>query len=66
VPVYEFDGKRPKLHPSVWLAPGSQVVGDVEVGEDSSVWFNTVIRGDVEQVRIGARTTGAASSGGRS
>jgi carbonic anhydrase/acetyltransferase-like protein (isoleucine patch superfamily) len=56
VPVFEIDGKRPKVHPSVWLAPGSQVIGDVEIGEGSSVWFNSVIRGDVERVRIGART----------
>jgi carbonic anhydrase/acetyltransferase-like protein (isoleucine patch superfamily) len=56
VPVYEINGKRPRIHPSVWLAPGSQVVGDVEIGENSSVWFNSVVRGDVERVQIGART----------
>jgi len=56
MPVYEIDGKKPRLHPSVWLAPGAQVVGDVEIGESSSVWFNSVIRGDVERVQIGART----------
>jgi carbonic anhydrase/acetyltransferase-like protein (isoleucine patch superfamily) len=56
VAVYEIDGKRPKVHPTVWLAPGARVVGDVEIGADSSVWFNSVIRGDVERVRIGART----------
>ena len=56
MPVYEIDGKRPKIHPSVWLAPGSHVVGDVTIGEASSVWFNTVIRGDVERVSIGVRT----------
>ena len=54
--LHEIDGKRPRLHPSVWLAPGCQIVGDVEIGEASSVWFNSVIRGDVERVRIGART----------
>jgi carbonic anhydrase/acetyltransferase-like protein (isoleucine patch superfamily) len=56
VPVFEIDGKRPRIHPSVWLAPGSMIVGDVEIGQDSSVWFNCVIRGDVERVKIGART----------
>jgi carbonic anhydrase/acetyltransferase-like protein (isoleucine patch superfamily) len=56
MPVYEIDGKRPRIHPTVWLAPGAQVVGDVEIGESSSVWFNSVIRGDVERVHIGART----------
>lgn len=54
--VYELDGRRPRIDPSVLLAPGSRVVGDVEVGEGSSLWFNTVVRGDVERVRIGRRT----------
>lgn len=46
----------PELHETVWLAPGSVVVGDVEVGADSSVWYNAVVRGDSDAVRIGART----------
>ncbi|MEQ9496584.1 MAG: gamma carbonic anhydrase family protein [Deltaproteobacteria bacterium] len=46
----------PKLGSGVFLAPGSFVIGDVEIGEDSSVWFNTVIRGDVFPIRIGARS----------
>ncbi|MHA3722404.1 gamma carbonic anhydrase family protein [Leucobacter sp. HY1910] len=46
----------PRLHGTVWLAPGSVVVGDVEVGEGSSVWYNAVVRGDSDAVRIGART----------
>ena len=56
MPVFEIDAKRPKIHPSVWLAPGRQIVSDVEIGVYSSVWFNSVMRGDVERVRIGART----------
>jgi carbonic anhydrase/acetyltransferase-like protein (isoleucine patch superfamily) len=40
----------------VFLADGVQIVGDVEIGEDSSVWFNSVIRGDVHWIRIGKRT----------
>lgn len=54
--VYALGGKKPKIHASVVLCPGSRVVGDVEVGEGSSLWFNTVVRGDVERVRIGKRT----------
>jgi carbonic anhydrase/acetyltransferase-like protein (isoleucine patch superfamily) len=54
--VYEVKGKKPKIHESVLLAPGSRVVGDVEIGEASSLWFNTVIRGDVERVVVGKRT----------
>ena len=46
----------PKLHQSVWLAPGSFVVGNVEIGEDSSVWYNAVVRGDSDAIRIGKRT----------
>ena len=51
-----FRGVLPKLHPSVFVAEGAQIVGDVEIGEDSSVWFNSVVRGDVFHIRIGRRT----------
>lgn len=46
----------PKIHPSVFLAEGVKIVGDVEIGEFSSVWYNTVIRGDVHYVKIGEYT----------
>lgn len=46
----------PRIDPSAWVAPGAVVVGDVEIGADSSVWYGTVVRGDVHFVRIGART----------
>lgn len=46
----------PELHETVWLAPGSVVVGNVAIGADSSVWYNAVIRGDSNAVRIGARS----------
>jgi len=54
--LYQIEDRAPRIAPSVYLAPGCQVVGDVQVGEESSVWFNAVIRGDVQPVRIGART----------
>lgn len=54
--LYEVDDRRPRVPPDVYLAPGSQIVGDVEIGSGSSVWFNAVIRGDVQPVRIGAGT----------
>lgn len=44
------------LGANVYLAPGAVVIGDVEIGPDASVWFNAVVRGDVERIRIGART----------
>ena len=53
--ILPFDGKRPILAPGAWIAPGAVVIGDVEIGEDSSVWFGSVVRGDIHSIRIGAR-----------
>lgn len=44
------------LAEDVFIAPGARIVGDVEIGAGSSIWFNSVVRGDVNEVRIGART----------
>jgi carbonic anhydrase/acetyltransferase-like protein (isoleucine patch superfamily) len=49
-------GRAPRLHASVFVAENAVVVGDVEIGEGSSIWFGTVVRGDVNHVRVGART----------
>src|SRR5512141_914309 len=49
-------GITPRLHLSVFVAEGARIIGDVEIGEGSSVWFNAVIRGDILPVRIGRRT----------
>jgi carbonic anhydrase/acetyltransferase-like protein (isoleucine patch superfamily) len=54
--ILAYDGKAPRVAASAWLAPGTVVAGDVEIGDESSVWFQSVIRGDVNVVRIGART----------
>jgi len=54
--ILAYDGKAARIAASAYLAQGSIVTGDVEIGEESSVWFHTVIRGDVNFVRIGART----------
>lgn len=54
--IYQYKGATPKLHDSVFMAPGSFVIGDVEVGEDSSIWFGAIVRGDVNSIRIGSRT----------
>ncbi|EQA46691.1 transferase hexapeptide repeat protein [Leptospira broomii serovar Hurstbridge str. 5399] len=51
--VLEYLGKRPDIHDSVFLAPGSQIVGDVTIGKNSSIWFQTLVRGDVNYIRIG-------------
>lgn len=53
--LYELGDRAPSVDPTVYLAPGSQVVGDVRIGAGSSVWFNAVLRGDVQPVRIGER-----------
>lgn len=54
--ILAYDGRAPRLAATVFLADGSVVSGDVEIGEESSLWFGTVVRGDVNRVRIGART----------
>ncbi len=51
-----YEEKRPKIHPSVFIAPGAKIIGDVTIGEESSVWFNTVLRGDLDRIEVGART----------
>jgi carbonic anhydrase/acetyltransferase-like protein (isoleucine patch superfamily) len=54
--VGSFRGKTPVLGANVYIAPGAVVIGDVEIGPEASVWFNAVVRGDVERIRIGPRT----------
>lgn len=53
--ILPFEGKRPVLRDSVFVAPGAKVIGDVEIGADSGVWYGCVIRGDVNEIRIGER-----------
>ena len=54
--IYEFNGTFPKIHPTAFIAEQSIIVGDVEIGEHSSIWFYTVARGDVNFIRIGNKT----------
>lgn len=56
MPLHPFAGKVPKLDPTAWVAPGAQVIGDVEIATGASIWYNVVVRGDVMPVRIGARS----------
>jgi carbonic anhydrase/acetyltransferase-like protein (isoleucine patch superfamily) len=46
----------PKVAPSAWIAPGAYVIGDVSLGDESSVWYGAVLRGDTEPIQIGDRT----------
>ena len=49
-------GRFPRVHPSAFIDDSAQVIGDVEIGEESSVWMMVVIRGDVHRIRIGRRS----------
>jgi carbonic anhydrase/acetyltransferase-like protein (isoleucine patch superfamily) len=54
--IREFQGKKPRIKKPVFVAPSAEVIGDVEIGENSSVWFNSVLRGDEAPIRIGRNT----------
>ncbi|HYN45578.1 MAG TPA: gamma carbonic anhydrase family protein [Allosphingosinicella sp.] len=51
-----FNGRTPLIDPTAFVAPGAQLIGDVEIGPEASVWYNCVLRGDMNRIRIGART----------
>ena len=51
-----YRGQMPRVHPTAFIDDSAQVIGDVEIGEDSSVWMCVVIRGDVNRIRIGRRS----------
>ncbi|MCM3880846.1 MAG: gamma carbonic anhydrase family protein [Vicinamibacterales bacterium] len=51
-----FRAIHPKVNPTAYIDESAQVIGDVEIGDESSVWMNVVIRGDVNTIRIGHRT----------
>ena len=49
-------GRMPRVHPTAYIDDSAQVIGEVEIGEESSVWMSVVVRGDVNHIRIGRRT----------
>ncbi|MFC2947117.1 gamma carbonic anhydrase [Virgibacillus sediminis] len=53
--MYAYKGKEPSIHDTVFLAHDAMIIGDVTIDEYSSIWFKTVIRGDVAPTRIGKR-----------
>jgi carbonic anhydrase/acetyltransferase-like protein (isoleucine patch superfamily) len=55
--IRTYDGKTPHLGRGVFIAETAAVIGDVELGDESSIWYSTVVRGDVMPIRIGARTS---------
>jgi carbonic anhydrase/acetyltransferase-like protein (isoleucine patch superfamily) len=52
----EFEGKAPRIDPAAFVAPGARLIGDIEIGPEASVWYNCVLRGDMNRIRIGARS----------
>ncbi len=56
VNIIPIHGKMPKIHASAFVAPGCTIIGDVEIGAGSSIWYNCVLRADVFTIRIGERT----------
>ncbi|MEO0419223.1 MAG: gamma carbonic anhydrase family protein [Pseudomonadota bacterium] len=56
VHIIPIHGKTPKIHETAFIAPGCSIIGDVEIGAGSSIWYNCVLRADVSQIRIGERT----------
>jgi gamma-carbonic anhydrase len=54
--IYEFLNKSPQFDETVFVAPSADIIGDVTIGKESSIWFNTTIRGDVNWIEIGDRS----------
>jgi len=54
--IRSFGGVHPQIHESAFVEGSAQVIGDVRIGEESSIWFNAVVRGDVYYIRLGNRT----------
>jgi carbonic anhydrase/acetyltransferase-like protein (isoleucine patch superfamily) len=55
--IIDFKGKSPKISETAFIADSADVIGDIEIGDFSSVWFNAVIRGDRNKIKIGSRTS---------
>ena len=54
--IFSYSDLTPKINDSVFLAPGSKIIGDVTIAENTSIWFNSVVRGDVNHIIIGKMT----------
>ncbi len=53
--ISDFQGKYPQIHPNARIAANAVIIGDVEIGADSSIWYGCVIRGDVNRIEIGQK-----------
>ena len=56
ITIAPFNGIWPRIHDSAFIAPGCRIIGDVEIGAEASIWYNCVIRADINHIRIGARS----------
>lgn len=54
--IYPFGDRAPHIAATAFVAPGARIIGDVTIGDESSIWYNCVLRGDVDRITIGART----------
>jgi carbonic anhydrase/acetyltransferase-like protein (isoleucine patch superfamily) len=54
--IIAIHGKTPRIHETAFIAPGTTIIGDVEIGANSSIWYNCVLRADVSRIVIGERT----------
>jgi len=53
--IKSYNGISPSIHPDAWIAETAVIIGDVEIGAQTSVWYNVVIRGDLNKIRIGEK-----------
>ena len=56
VTIVSLHGKAPQIHDSAFIAPGCRIIGDVTIGPDVSIWYNCVLRADVNRIVVGARS----------
>lgn len=56
MPLHQVGSRVPRVEPGVFVAEGAQIVGDVQIARDASVWYNAVLRGDINRVTVGERT----------
>jgi len=54
--IYPYEGRYPDIHPDAFITEGVTIIGDVHIAEFANIWFGSVVRGDVNTVRIGARS----------
>jgi carbonic anhydrase/acetyltransferase-like protein (isoleucine patch superfamily) len=56
VPLHSYQGTRPRVGSDVFIADGAQIIGRVELGDEANIWFNAVLRADIERIVVGPRT----------